>query len=139
LEAEDSPVIALDTNVVVRIITRDDERQAQQARRLLAAAQVYLSTSVLIECEWVLRSSYRYAADQVATALLSMCRLPNVTLERPELIRRALQAQVEGSDFADAVHLLTADADGASEFATFDKSLRKRADKITSGLKAISP
>lgn len=100
---------------------------------------IYLSMGVLIECEWVLRSNYEFIADQVGTALTGICSLPNVTVERPDVAKRALLAQKKGMDFADAVHVLTADADGARAFATFDKALRRKANRLVAGIKVVPP
>ena len=102
-------------------------------------AQVYLSLGVLIECVWVLRSSYEYAADQVLKALMAVCSLPNVTLERPEVAQQAFLAQSRGVDFADAVHVLTAEADGADGFATFDEALRRQSGAFAVRLKIVPP
>lgn len=49
-------MIALDTNILVRFFVRDDEGQALKARALIAASQVLILTTVLMETEWVLRS-----------------------------------------------------------------------------------
>lgn len=49
---------ALDTNVVVRFLVNDDDQQAQRARALIAAGNVHIPPTVLLETEWVLRSAY---------------------------------------------------------------------------------
>jgi predicted nucleic-acid-binding protein len=52
-------MIALDTNVVVRLLIRDDPAQADLAAQLVRGNQVLLTTTVLLETEWVLRSRCR--------------------------------------------------------------------------------
>lgn len=139
MEAKVADMIALDTNVVVRFIMRDDEKQAQRSRDLIANKQVFLSASVLMEAEWVLRSTYAVSPSRIAPALLGLCSLPNVVVERAAVVRRALAAQAAGADFADAIHVLTAEAAGAGSFATFDKSLRRRVSAFAVSIEAISP
>lgn len=132
-------MIGLDTNVIVRFVMRDDERQAQLARALVEGAHVLLATTVLIECEWVLRGTYDLPVNRIGDALLGLCSLPNVTIERPQIVHDALAAYSMGADFADAIHILSAEAAGADEFATFDKSLRRRAAHFCQSIKAIAP
>ncbi len=52
-------MISVDTNILVRYVTRDDPVQERQARRLVEANDIHVSLSVLLETEWVLRS-YKY-------------------------------------------------------------------------------
>lgn len=112
---------ALDTNVIVRYLTGDDESQATRARAVVDAGQVLVSTTVLLESEWVLRSAYGYSADEVATALRALAGLPGVFVESPSVLAQALDGVARGMDFADALHL------GASSnceaFLTFDSHL----------------
>jgi predicted nucleic-acid-binding protein len=49
--------VAIDTNVLVRLVTNDDAAQARAARDHLEGQQIYLAKSVLLEAEWVLRYS----------------------------------------------------------------------------------
>jgi len=96
---------AIDANVVVRYLTGDDARQAARARAAIDAGDVFVSTTVLLESEWVLRSVYGLAGTEVATALRSFVGLPGILVERPDLISNALDDAEKGMDFADALHL----------------------------------
>ena len=96
---------AIDTNVVVRYLTGDDLEQAARARNVIETGNVFVSTTVLLECEWVLRSVYGLAAEDAAAALRAFSGLPGVTVESPNLLVEALDRAAKGMDFADALHL----------------------------------
>ncbi|MFH1568027.1 MAG: type II toxin-antitoxin system VapC family toxin [Gemmatimonadota bacterium] len=119
---------AIDTNVLVRFLVRDDARQAQGARRLIEGGPVWLTKTVLLETEWVLRYAYGLDRDAVAEALIKMCGLPQVVVEDPEAVVQALAWLGEGLDFADALHLASSQA--AECFCTFDRRLIARAAKV---------
>ena len=66
-------MIALDTNVLVRYLVRDDARQAEAARKLLEALTTerpgLVCREVTVELVWVLERAYRFSRDQIATVL----------------------------------------------------------------------
>lgn len=116
---------AIDANVIVRFLTADDPEQAQAARRVIEAGEVFIGTTVALETEWVLRSGYQFSSPEIAAALRGLGGLPGVTLEEPAEVAQALEWMGEGMDFADALHL--ARSDHCSTFLTFDRKLAKRA------------
>jgi predicted nucleic-acid-binding protein len=118
-------VRAIDTNVVVRFLTQDDAAQFRRARAALEGGAIFISTTVLLESEWVLRSAYRFSARRIAASLRGLAGLPGVTLEEPALLAKALDALDGGMDFADALHL--GKAEGCSAFLSFDRELAKAA------------
>ena len=120
--------LAVDTNIVVRLLVADDEQQAARARRLFEANEVWIGVTVLLEAAWVLTSVYELTAKQTAAALMSLLGLPNVRVENPGIVASALNASEHGLDFADALHLLRA-PDGA-EFTTCDRGLAKSGRKL---------
>lgn len=119
-------MLAIDTNVVVRFLTRDDPEQAARAVRLMKSEALYVSTSVLLETEWVLRSVYGFAGDRVRQALRGLSGLPNVTLQDQNAAAAALERADQGLDFADALHLSAAAA--CEGFVTFDAKLVRAAN-----------
>jgi predicted nucleic acid-binding protein len=121
-------VLAIDTNIVVRFLVRDEPEQAAKARALLEAQDVLLISSVLLESEWVLRNAYGLARRQVLDRLRAFVGLPHVKLQEPERAATALEWAEAGMDFADAFHL--AAAEGCEAFASFDKRLMKTAGRI---------
>jgi predicted nucleic-acid-binding protein len=118
-------VVAVDTNVVVRLVTNDVPAQAARAAAVFRAGPVFIPKSVLLETEWVLRHSYGLASDAVLRALRGVLGLPNVTAEDAATMAVALDLLQRGYDFADALHV----ASGARSrrFVTFDARLVKRA------------
>jgi len=118
-------VIAVDTNVIVRLLVNDDAEQARRARELFGNERVWIGATVLLEAAWVLDSCYGFSADEVADALTGLLGLPNVSVEDGEAVARALAAVAKGVEFADALHLVRAPAE-IGEFATFDASLARR-------------
>lgn len=114
-------MIAVDTNIIVRLMVKDDPVQFSAAEGLIASQPVFLLTTVLLETEWVLRKTYKNAPDKIAAALRAFVSLENVHSEELETVHKALDAYSGGMDFADALHL--AQAAGNEGFATFDNSL----------------
>ena len=121
-------MIAVDTNVLVRLLTWDDPEQAAQAKVLIGGHDVFVSKTVLLETEWVLRSLYGLQASQIAGALRSVIGLPRLHCEDPDAVVMALGCFEQGLDFADALHLSSACE--KARFATFDQRFRKRGQGI---------
>jgi predicted nucleic-acid-binding protein len=125
-------MLAVDTNVVVRYVTRDHAEQSARVKRLIDDNDVFVATTVLLETEWVLRSGYEFARTEIVAALGAFAGLPRVTLEDPELALQALIWMGRGMDFADALHL--ASALDCEAFVSFDRRLAtvaKRAGAVT--------
>jgi predicted nucleic-acid-binding protein len=121
-------MLAVDTNIVVRYLTADHPEQSAQARRLVTGADIFVASTVLLETEWVLRSSYGFSATQIAGRLRAFAGLPGVTLEAPAAVAAALDWMVVGMDFADALHL--AAAEQCETFVTFDHRLGRVARRV---------
>jgi len=122
-------MIAIDTNVVVRLIVVDDADQAARARSLVEDAPVFVPMTVILEAGWVLRSQYGYSTERVVTSLRSLLGLAHVAVEDPWLIAQAFAWILDGLEFADALHLTQADhQDG---LATFDRGLARVGSRLT--------
>lgn len=122
-------MLAVDTNLVVRLLANDDMLQTRRAAALFASDQIFISKTVLLESEWVLRFSYELPPKVILQALRNIIGLPNVMVEQQREIAEALNGFEQGLDFADALHL--ASSLRAGRFATFDRKLIKRAEKLT--------
>ena len=120
-------MIALDTNVVVRLLVDDDPQQSHRAAALLDDNAVFVPLTVLLETEWVLRSVYALERGAVQRGLRNFLGLPNVTAEATGRVARALSWYEQGLDFADALHLASAVEAGVETFTTFDIALRGQA------------
>jgi predicted nucleic-acid-binding protein len=123
---------AVDTNVLVRIITNDDRAQAARAAAFLKRQdQVFIAKTVLLELEWVLRKAYRYSPQQVLSAFQLLLSTNNVELEEEATVAQALSWYQRGLDFADGLHL--ASAGPARRFVTFDVAFHRTARKLGAG------
>ena len=122
-------MIAVDTNVVVRLITHDDEKQYKKAFHLFSSQQVFIPDTVILETEWVLRYAYEFSASAIRKALYGLFGLNNVHLFNPTLISQALGWNAEGLDFSDAMHL--AQSHKCEQLHTFDKSFSARGAELS--------
>jgi predicted nucleic-acid-binding protein len=122
-------MIAVDTNILVRFLVRDNPTQAGRAAALVRANEIWVSKTVLLETEWVLRSLYGFPPERLAGALRAVAGLPTMFLEDEVAVAKALHWFKEGLDFADALHL--ASAGNATQFATFDRKLAKQVSRTT--------
>lgn len=123
-------MIAIDTNVVIRLLTADDREQLEVTKKLFRQKDIFISTTVILECEWVLRYAYRFNTEEVSRAFKALLGLPNVICESPTVISQAIEWHEVGMDFADATHL--AKSQSCQSFRTFDKKFIKLASKFTS-------
>lgn len=118
-------MLAVDTNLIVRYLTGDHPKQSPRARTLIDGEPVFVSVTVILETEWVLRSTYEHRPADVARALRAFAGLPTVTVEDGAMVAIALDLTEKGMDFADALHL--AKSMHCTGFATFDRKFVKAA------------
>lgn len=122
-------MIALDTNVLVRFLVKDDEVQTRRVVGLMKRAQernevLYVSEVVLCELVWVLETNYGVGREEIAANMAKLLRARQLGFRNADLVARALDAyQIGRGDFAD--YLIREDAllAGADVVATFDKAL----------------
>ena len=114
-------MIALDTSVVVRVLTADDPAQLEAARRVMKSDALFLSKTVVLETEWVLRYSYEIGRAEIGDALRKLIRYRRMEVEDLPAVLEALSWHAEGMDFADALHLSSSKR--ADRLATFDREL----------------
>jgi predicted nucleic acid-binding protein len=117
-------MIAIDTNVLVRFLTRDDEDQFQLAFALFERETIHVPDTVFLETEWVLRYAYGYKPDAVLNAFRSLLGLPQVRATDATRLLQALTWHEKGLDFADALHLATSQETEA--LATFDRAFARQ-------------
>jgi len=120
---------AIDTNVLVRIITRDDPRQATAADAFVASG-AWVSVLALAEATWVLASVYDMSAAELATSVRMLLDHEHLTIQDPEVVEGALKnfnAQPSVS-FSDALLLELARKAGHLPLGTFDRNLGRRLD-----------
>ena len=118
-------MIAVDTNIVLRLILNDDDRQVGAIRSLMERQRLFLSLTVLLETGWVLESRYRMRRSEVAAALEGVVALAGIAVARPAVAAWAVDRYRAGGDWADMIHLVAA---GKTEgFATLDRGVARRA------------
>jgi len=129
-------MISVDTNLLVRILTNDDPRQARRAVKILKSDDIYIPKTVLLETEWVLRHAYEIGRSDIAVGFQKLLGLPNVSVEDPDSVYQAILWYETKFDFADALHL--ASSRRSESFTTFDSSLVKKAQQFSS-MEMIKP
>jgi len=117
-------MIAFDTNLLVRALVMDNPEQVAIARRLMAEDTVFLSRTVLLETEWVLRSRYNKSRGELLAFFRALLETENTAVETAEALGHAVEWYARGADFADALHLA---ACGSAVMHTFDRDFCKAA------------
>ncbi len=118
---------AVDTNVLIRLLTGDDRKQEAAAKGLFESDSIWISKTVLLEAAWVLRSLYGFNQSSIVAALGILLGLENVHAEDKAAVVLALRLTQQGVDVADAMHL--ASRPPGSSFASFDRDLIQKAKR----------
>jgi predicted nucleic-acid-binding protein len=121
-------MLAVDTNVLVRLLARDDARQAAAADAAIAKG-AWVSHLVLAEALWVLDSVYGRTPKQMIAALELLVAHESLTLQDADVVAAAL-AQFRTKPalgFSDCLVLEIARKAGHQPLATFDKALGRLA------------
>jgi predicted nucleic-acid-binding protein len=130
--------ITADTNVLVRAITGDDERQSRVAQAQLANADmVALAMPVLCELVWVLSQGYRNSSAEIAETVRRLMNGTNVVVNRPAA-EAGLAVLDAGGDFADGVIAYEGNWLGAETFVSFDKKAVKLIDAQGKSVRLLS-
>jgi predicted nucleic-acid-binding protein len=127
-------MIAVDTNVVVRLLTGDEPKQAAAARALFSAGPIWIAKTVLLETGWVLRSLYGFDEGAVRTAFSKLPGLKNVHVKDESSLAAALALTASGIELADAIHLSSRPP--GAKFVSFDRTFVQRA--IRAGVPDVS-
>lgn len=114
-------MIAVDTNVLVRVLVDDHPAQCASARRLWRTNRIWITKTVLQEAEWVLRSAMKAPREEIRHAFRLLMADPRVSVEDRAAVERAVICFGAGMDFADALHVASRGA--AERFVTFDQRL----------------
>ncbi|MCV0395332.1 MAG: type II toxin-antitoxin system VapC family toxin [Rhizobiaceae bacterium] len=122
--------ITADTNVLVRVIMRDDAAQARTALQILTTADViFLPLPCLCEFAWVLERTYGLRKEQIAMSLRQIIRRANVEVNVPA-VNAGLGVLDAGGDFADGVIASVGAEMGAHSFISFDRKAVARLNAI---------
>ena len=119
-------MIALDTNVLIRYLTRDNPEQAEAARALLQGLTTngpgFICREVVIEVVWVLERSYHFRRERIANIVVELVATDTLVIEDDNDVAQAAAVYREGSaDFSDLMILAAANRVGAQPLYTFDR------------------
>lgn len=123
-------MIAVDTNVLVRLFVNDDAQQAAKARALFDAhshddGSLWIADVVLAELVWALDRSYGRLRSDIVTVLDALARNATVQLESAACIREATALYANGpADFVDCLLAIKAKARGCEALRSFDKKMK---------------
>ncbi|MGP8244263.1 MAG: PIN domain-containing protein [Bryobacteraceae bacterium] len=117
---------AIDTNVLVRLIARDDSRQASAAERFVEKG-AWVSVLALAEATWVLATVYDLSPKQLATAIEMLLHHRDLVLQEEEAVARALELfrAKPALGFSDCLMLHLARQAGHLPLGTFDRNLAR--------------
>jgi predicted nucleic-acid-binding protein len=117
---------AVDTNVLVRLITRDDPRQTASAESFIEKG-AWISVPALAEATWVLATAYRLGSKDLAMAIEMLLNHRHLVLQEPEVVAGALELfrTKPGLGFSDCLMLHLARKAGHLPLGTFDRNLAK--------------
>ncbi|MCZ0942909.1 MAG: type II toxin-antitoxin system VapC family toxin [Gammaproteobacteria bacterium] len=126
-------MIALDTNVLVRVLVEDDEDQARFARALLGELTPehlgFICREVVVELVWVLERTYGLSRDQIATALEGLVATEGLQVESADdVAHAALRYRQGGIGFSDLMIAAAARRSGATRLYTFDRKVARLED-----------
>jgi len=117
-------MIAFDTNLLVRAVVADDPDQVAIVQDLVTLDIVFISRTVLLETEWVLRAVYKKSQTDILKFFRALLEIDSTEIEDASAVSSALDWYAQGADFADAMHLAVC---GSAVMHTFDKGFCKTA------------
>lgn len=132
-------MIAIDSNILLRFVVRDDDNQYRKAAAFLTGrtgeSSVFVSAVVLMETVWVLRRHYRYSKAQVESLVSELLQAVELSFEQEEYLSILLStgSGLKG-DIADYLVALSADRAGCAKTVTFDR----RAAKAVPGMELLA-
>jgi predicted nucleic-acid-binding protein len=122
-------MIGIDTNILIRYLTNDDETQAATVKKYFNDMQakherLFVSLAVTLECIWVLESGYNLDNDSILDALNSLLGLSLLKFEHDDSILNIIHARRKG-DLSDQIIGNIGHSSGCSTTMTFDKKAAK--------------
>ena len=118
---------AVDTNIVVRLLTEDDPEQTLAATAVFSSGPVWIAKTVFLETEWVLRRGYGIDQASILASFAQLLALGNLQVEDESSVRAAFDLAGRGIDLADAMHLSSRPS--GARFVTFDRALVRGAKR----------
>jgi predicted nucleic-acid-binding protein len=119
------------------MLVDDGSAQCRAASGRLLRDHIFVTTAVMLEAEWVLRSSFRMGVNEVTALFQLFCGNERLIFDDADTVHWAVEAMSNGFDFADAIHLHSSRS--CEGFLTFDRSLMKKAKKHVGFLAVSAP
>jgi predicted nucleic-acid-binding protein len=131
-------VIGLDTNVLVRYITQDDDKQAELANSLIEslddASPGFVTLVTVVELSWVLESAYNFTRQQFAEMMQALMTVDTIKLDRAAVVASAVRVYAASrADFSDCLIERLSSSAGCERTMTFDKAAAKMAGMVLIG------
>lgn len=120
-------MMALDTNVLIRFLVKDDERQAQCVYKLFKKSEerqeaIFVPLLVVLETTWVLQSAYEIADEEILSALSTLLLMPVLLFEAPSVLQGFIASAREVKlDLSDLLIAHAAKLSNCQSVYTFDK------------------
>lgn len=121
---------SLDTNVLVRYLTKDDEHQYRTAKRFIEQSYsqfglIFVPLTVILETEWVLRSRYKFDKNQIYQVFTRLLDIETLDIDTPTVLAFSLAFslvlyQTHNADFADCLHTALSNHNQKQPFYSFD-------------------
>ncbi len=121
-------MIAFDTNILVRILAKDDLAQLKKIREWLRknSNTIFICDTVILECVWVLQSVYKWSRKEIATSLLSAMSKTDVFLEDENTFFEAMSKYELGGDIGDHWIASKAKKQKCKNVLSFDQLFQKQ-------------
>ena len=122
---------ALDTNVLVRFLVKDDEEQAKIAFQIFTVAEykqdvLFVPLLVVLETIWVLQSVYEVPDQDIVAAFSELMQMPVLKFESKQVMQDFVSiARVQNFDLSDLLIAYSAKISGCQNVLTFDKKASK--------------
>lgn len=121
----------LDTNILVRFLVKDDEKQSESVYRLFKKAEsekdaFFVPLLVILETIWVLKAVYEISRPDILDAINDILYLPILKFEgQPTLKRFLIDSQENSADLSDVLIACSARMSGCKTILSFDKKAVK--------------
>ncbi len=122
---------ALDTNIIIRFLTRDDERQAERVYKLFKEAEAtktfyFVPLLVILETIWVLEAVYQISRIEIIDAIRDILYLPILKFESQTALMRFLEnSSLSNADLPDVLIACSAKLSGCESVLSYDQKAAK--------------
>jgi predicted nucleic-acid-binding protein len=129
--------LAVDTNILARALTDDGSEHARRALEYFLEHDIFVSDTVLLETEWVLRAGLKVPREKIRSLFAMLLSRPNVIFADRLTARNSVVAYQAGFDFADALHLFA--AQDCEAMITYDEDFIRRSRKTSGTIPVKKP